>query len=213
MGAVALRRAQSVVCVYKRDKKSSISGEQGIWVMSGSNEGKQTHEIKFGCRQSSQKRSQLNSTSQSRSLYAGEHTDFLVFERHVTLDKHQCSPSNRIHFSNPQCFFRQKLQEMPCPSPAAGVRGCKELIFPLLPHQKHEIEFPLSGQSNVLNMCFPAGECLLLVFFSGSPLVTKKNIETLAVSKLKIYVLNGKVKPEFPFFRWNVTKISIEFRK
>lgn len=144
------------------------------------------------------KKSQLNSKSQS-SLYAGEHTDFLAFERHVTLDKHQCSPRNRIQFPNPQCFVRQKPQEMPCPSPDFSVRAHKELILPLLPHQKHEIEFSLSGQSNVLNMCFPAGECLPLVFSPRSPLVTKKNIETLAVSKLKIYVLNGKVKPEFPF--------------
>lgn len=107
--------------------------------------------------------------SQSSCLCAGEHTDFLVFERHVTLDKHQCNPRNRIHFPNPQWFVGQKPQEIPCPSLDVSVRACKELVFPFLPHQKHEIEFYLSGQSNVLNMCFPAGEFSPLVFSPGSP--------------------------------------------
>lgn len=56
IASVALGRAQSVVCVYKTDKKCSIYRERGIWVMSESNEGKKTQEIKFGCRQSSQKK-------------------------------------------------------------------------------------------------------------------------------------------------------------
>lgn len=51
MEAVAPCRPQSVVCVYERDK-NSVSGEQGILVMSEREEGEQTHEIKFGSRQS-----------------------------------------------------------------------------------------------------------------------------------------------------------------
>lgn len=56
MEAVASCRAQSVVCIFARDK-NSVSGEQGILVMSERQEGAQTHEIKFGSRQRRQKRS------------------------------------------------------------------------------------------------------------------------------------------------------------
>lgn len=51
--AVAPCRAQSVVCVHEQDK-NSVSGEQGILALSEREEGEQTHEIKFGSRQSSQ---------------------------------------------------------------------------------------------------------------------------------------------------------------
>lgn len=53
MQVLAPCRAQTAVCVYERDK-NSVSGEQGILVMSEREEGEQTHEIKFGSRQSSQ---------------------------------------------------------------------------------------------------------------------------------------------------------------
>lgn len=57
MEAVAPCRAQSVVCIFERDK-NSVSLEQGILVMSERQEEEQMHEIKSGSRQSSQKRSQ-----------------------------------------------------------------------------------------------------------------------------------------------------------
>lgn len=99
--------------------------------------------------------------------------------------------------SKPSVVCDQKPQEMPCPSLDFSIRACKELTFPFLPHQKHEIEFSLSGQGNVLNMSFPAGECLPIGFFPGFPLVTKKPHCNFCY--FQIYVMNRKVKPEFPF--------------
>lgn len=53
MQAVAPCRAQTVVCVYERDK-NSVSGEQGILVMSEREEVEQIHETIFGPKQSGQ---------------------------------------------------------------------------------------------------------------------------------------------------------------
>jgi len=50
-------RAQTVVCVYEKDKNTA-SEEQGILVVSEREEGEETHEIKVGCKQNSQKRSE-----------------------------------------------------------------------------------------------------------------------------------------------------------